>query len=595
MNAQATSDSPLRRLYHYATPHRRTVHWAIFCSILNKLFDLAPPLLIGAAVDIVVKREDSVLAGMGIENTHTQLWVLAGVTFLVWLLESVFEYLEKLAWRNLAQTMQHDLRLDAYDHVQRLSMRFLERQRTGGLMAVLNDDVNQLERFLDVGANDILQVATSTLTIGVVFFLLAPEVAWLAMLPMPFVLWGSVAFQKRIAPRYSVVREASALVNSQLSSNLSGVTTIKSFTAEDRETSRIRALSQDYRTANGDAIRLSSAFSPLIRMVIVIGFTATLVMGGLQTLAGELGVGSYSILVFMTQRLLWPLTRLGATFDLFQRAMASTRRVMDLLDTPVVEKSGSRPLPSDQVVGKVAFEDVHFAYTPGHPVFDGLSFAIEPDTTVAFVGTTGAGKSTIIKLILRMYEPDGGQITLDGTPLAELDLTDLRSAIGMVSQDVYLFHGTVLENIAYGRPDASRDDIVAAAAVAEAHDFIAGLPGGYDTVVGERGQRLSGGQRQRISLARAILKDPPILVLDEATSAVDNETEAAIQRSLERIAKGRVTVLIAHRLSTVRNAHQIHVLDAGQIVESGDHGGLLSQNGTYAALWRVQTGERPAQ
>ncbi|PKN55310.1 MAG: ABC transporter [Deltaproteobacteria bacterium HGW-Deltaproteobacteria-14] len=592
MSSPAPTTAPLRRLARYASSHRRRTWLAVLCSVLNKLFDLAPPVLIGTAVDIVVQRENSLLARLGVVDVRDQLWVLAAVTLAIWVLESLFEYLQKWLWRNLAQTIQHELRVDAYDHVQRLQLAFFEERRTGGLMSILNDDINQLERFLDMGANALIQTLTSTLLIAVVFFALAPAIAWLAMVPIPLVLWGSFAFQRRIAPRYRHVREQAGLVNGQLASNLAGIPTIKSFTTEAHETERIRALSDGYRIANRHAIRLSSAFSPLIRMIIVAGFIVTLVLGGLDTLDGTLAVGSYSVLVFMTQRLLWPLTALGEVADLYQRAMASTHRVMDLLDTPVTIRSGARRLATADVVGRVAFEDVHFAYAGRPPVFAGLNLHIAPNQSVAFVGPTGAGKSTLVKLLLRMYDPQSGRITIDGLPIDGLALDDLRRAVGFVSQDVYLFHGTIAENIAYGSFDASREAIEAAARTAEAHDFITALPAGYDTVVGEWGQRLSGGQRQRLSIARAVLKDPPILILDEATSSVDNETEAAIQRSLERIAVGRVTLVIAHRLSTVRNADRIFVLGHGGLEETGTHDELLARGGVYAGLWRVQTGQR---
>jgi len=590
--SRPAAPSPLRRLVRYGRPHRGRVALAVACSILNKIFDLAPPALIGMAVDIVVEREESLIGRLGVPDLESQLTILAVVTLVIWLLESGFEYLQKWLWRNLAQTAQHELRLDAWDHVQRLQMSFFESRRTGGLMAILNDDINQLERFLDVGADQIIQTATSTLVIAAVFFLLAPEVAWLAMLPMPFVLWGSFAFQKLIAPRYRVVREEAAVLNGQLASNLAGIVTIKGYTAEDIELERIRALSDRYRLANRAAIRLSSAFSPLIRMIIVVGFTATLVLGGLQAIEGEMAVGTYSVLVFLTQRLLWPLTQLGSVFDLYQRAMASTARVLDLLDTPITIRDGVDRVEPTTVRGAIRFESVTFAYADREPVFRDLDLAIAPEETVAFVGATGAGKSTLVKLLLRLYDPQAGRITLDGTPIDAVALEDLRRAIGFVSQDVYLFHGTVADNIAYGSLGASPEAIEEAARAAEAHDFITALPDGYQTLVGEWGQRLSGGQRQRISLARAILRDPPVLILDEATSSVDNETEAAIQRSLTRVAVGRVTIVIAHRLSTVRHAHRIHVLGAGGVLESGTHEELLAQDGAYASLWRVQTGTR---
>ncbi len=583
------SVGPLRRLLRYAAPHRGTIRWAVAWSILNKLFDLAPPVLIGAAIDVVVEKDDSLIARLGVEGTMAQLGVLAVATVLIWALESLFEYLLKVRWRNLAQTIQHELRLDVYGHVQGLELAYFEDRSTGGLMAVLNDDINQLERFLDEGANDILQVLTTVVAVGAVFFGLAPMLALWAFLPVPLVLWGSFRFQHRIAPRYASVRERVAWLNGQLANNLGGVATIKSFTAEDHEVERIRQASDDYRSSNSAAIRLSSAFSPLIRMAIVIGFTATLVYGGYLTEQGALAVGSYGVLVFLTQRLLWPLTRLGHTFDLYQRAMASTRRALDLLATEPAFDDGSEAL--EAVDGEVVLEGVGFAYTPGHPVLDAIDLTMPAGKTTAIVGSTGSGKSTLIKLLLRFYDPTEGVVRIDGHDLTQLRLADLRRAIGLVSQDVFLFHGTVRENIAYGTFDASDEAIREAATIAEAHEFIESLPKGYDTVVGERGQKLSGGQRQRLSIARAILKDPPILILDEATSAVDNETEAAIQRSLARIAEGRTTIVIAHRLSTVRHAHAIHVLEGGKVAESGTHEELLAKGGLYHSLWSVQTGE----
>jgi ATP-binding cassette subfamily B protein len=294
-------------------------------------------------------------------------------------------------------------------------------------------------------------------------------------------------------------------------------------------------------------------------------------------------------MVFLTQRLLWPLTRLGQTFDLYQRAMASTNRVLDLLDTQASIVDGPDELAA--VDGHIQFESVGFAYTPGFPVIEDLSLTIRAGQTTAIVGATGSGKTTLIKLLLRFYDVTTGSITIEGHDIRTLTLASLRRAVGLVSQDVYLFHGTVRENIAYGKPGATLDEVVAAAKVAEAHDFIVELPGGYESIVGERGQRLSGGQRQRISIARAVLADPPVLVLDEATSSVDNETEAAIQRSLEVITRNRTTIAIAHRLSTVRHADTTYVLDRGRVVERGSHDGLVEFDGIYASLWKVQTGE----
>jgi ATP-binding cassette subfamily B protein len=560
--------------------------------VLNKLFDLAPPVLIGLAVDVVVKQNTSWLAAWGVSSVPGQLGVLAVLSFGIWSAESLFEYLYALLWRNLAQTVQHELRQEAYGHLQQLEMAFFEQGSTGRLMAILNDDINQLERFLDQGANEILQLLTTVLAVGGAMVLLSPMVAGVAFIPIPVILWGSLRFQKRLAPRYREVRERAGDLASRLSNNLGGMLTIKSYASETWELGRLAEDSQAYRLSNGRAIRLSAAFIPLIRFAILFAFLAILVIGGLQAWQGVIAVGTYSFLVFITQRLLWPLTTLGRTLDDYQRAMASTSRVLDLLDTPIAIPSGDQALPRQHVLGAIRFQAVDFAYDGRDPLLRGFNLEIPAGSTIGIVGATGSGKSTIVKLLLRLYEIQGGQILLDGQAIQELKLQDLRQAIGLVSQDVFLFHGTVAENIAYGSFGAPRSAIEQAALLAEAAGFIGTLPEGYDTVVGERGQRLSGGQRQRIALARAILKNPPVLVLDEATAAVDNETEAAIQRSLDRITASRTTLVIAHRLSTVRHADQIVVMEQGRIVESGPHDDLIGRNGPYANLWRVQAGLR---
>jgi len=507
---------PLLRLLAYAKGHRGGLVLATIYSVLNKLLDLAPPALIGAAVDIVVSRESSFLAQLGVVAVESQLWTLALVTLVVWILESVFEYLYALKWRRLAQEIEHELRMDAYAHVQRLDLSYFEERSTGGLMAILNDDVNQLERFLDDGANQLIQLATTMVVVGGMFVALAPSVAWMTLLPMPVVIVGSIWFQRLLEPRYGRIRGQVGVLNGALSNNLSGIATIKSFATEDHEVAQIREQSLDYRALNLQAIRLSSGFVPLIRMVIVLGFAAIMVYGGKMTLAGELNVGVYSVLVFMTQRLLWPLTRLGTMLDQYQRAMASTTRVFDLLHAQPTLTSGITPLPLDRVEGRIALEGVGFHYPRLDPglgprVLDDVNLVIEPGQTIAFVGATGAGKSTLIKLLLRFYDVTQGTIRIDGHDVRELVLDDLRRALGLVSQDVYLFHGTVRENIAYGSPDATFEQIVAASEVAEAHAFITEVPRGYDTIVGELGPKLSCRHRQRLSIARAIHKDTPAL------------------------------------------------------------------------------------
>ncbi len=590
-HAAAVTDRPLARLWQYTARHRARVVWATVLTVLNKVFDVFPEILIGVAIDVVVNGDGSFVADItGIEGRWGQLVLLAVLNAVVWIGESASEWGYMLLWRNLAQTVEHEARMETYAHVQQLELGYFEAQSTGGLMSVLNDDVNQLERFLDTGASAIILTVVNVVVVGIVFLVASPLLALVAFLPIPVIVFGSFLYQRRLEPRYRAVRNQVGVLNGTLANNLGGIATIKAFTAEERETARVAAESDAYRVANGRAIQLSSAFVPLIRIAILCGFTMTLLVGGNMVINGSLAVGYFSVLVFMTQRLLWPLTRLGETFDLYQRAMASTRRILDLLSvTPtIVEGPGALAEP---VRGAVRFEDVRFSYAAGPEVLRGLDIDIPAGETHAVVGLTGAGKSTVVKLLLRLYEPSDGRVTIDGVDVRDVTFRELRGHIGLVSQDVFLFDGSVRENIAYGDPDAPDEAIEEAARLAEAHDFIQALPNGYDTLVGERGQKLSGGQRQRLSIARAIVRNPAILVLDEATSSVDNETEAAIQRSLETVSRNRTTLVIAHRLSTIRHADRIHVLERGEIREAGTHEDLIDAGGLYAALWRVQPGE----
>ena len=579
----------LKDLYKYAQANEAKVKRGIIYSILNKLFDLAPPVLIGIAIDIVVEGSESFIGNFGFEDRRQQLIILAFITFVIWGFESIFDYVAAVTWRNIAQDLQHSMRTETFNKTLDLDLSFFENKSSGRLMAILNDDVNQMENFLNEAANRLIQTATTVIVIGATFLYISPLVAIFAFIPIPVIVFGSYKFVQRIGERYSKIRNNVESLNAHLSNSITGILTVKSFNREKKEYTRIDSASDEVKTANYDAIKLSAAFIPIIRVAILFGFTATLLIGGFLALDGQIKVGMYSVMLFITQRLLWPLTELGMIFDSFQKAMASFRRIMNLRDTNPTINDGETELL--ELKNKISFENLNFEYVKDFPVLKNINIEIEKGKTTAIVGSTGSGKSTLIKLILRFYEKNSGKILFDEHEIESLSLESIRNKIGLVSQDVFLFEGSVFENIAYGNIEANSEEVWNAAKLSESDSFINDLPNKEDTIVGERGQKLSGGQRQRISIARAILKNPEILILDEATSAVDNETEAAIQESLETLKEGRTVIAIAHRLSTIRNADLIYVLEDGEIVENGTHDQLLGNNNVYTKLWDVQTGK----
>jgi ATP-binding cassette subfamily B protein len=590
-SANADTAESVRKFSVYAAKYSGRLRLAAFCCVVHKALDLASPLLVGLGLGIVAMKGSPLLTAIGLASPTSQVWFLGGLTVVVWMLDSWFERTYASLWRNAAQEIQHDLRMDAYAHVQRLSAIHLESESTGRIAAVLNDNINQIAIFMNEGVSNLIQMVTSFIVISVVYVVAAPGLAWAALLPIPVVLWGTFAFQEKVGPLYARVTERAGVMSGQLVNNLSGVATIRSYTAEQVEIGRLRRLSHDYLEANRDAIAVFTAFRPLIRLAVLIGFAGTIVFGGLQVLAGTLNPGVYALLLYLPQRLLRPIVYLGTTIDGLQKTMSAVGRVFDLLEAPVEPPGGRRALARDEVRGEIVFDDVVFAYREGSPVLESFSLQLRAGETTGIVGATGVGKTSMVKLLLRFYDWDSGAIRLDGCDLRAFRTRDVRQAISLVRQDEFLFSGTVRENIAYGRAAASLDEVVEAARVAQAHEFIAALPDGYDAVIGERGVKLSGGERQRICIARAILKDAPILIFDEATSSVDNETEAAIHRSLEQVYRDRTVLVITHRLSAVRNADAIHVLgEKGRIVEEGTHEDLVSAGGFYSALWRVQAG-----
>ena len=586
------SFSSFRRFLKYATPWKSKIILSSIYSILNKLFDIAPEILLGIAVDLVVNQNNSIISKLGFESIQSQILILAITTFLIWAFESLFQYLYSISWRNLAQTIEHNIRMDAYSHVQSLDIAWFENKKIGDISAKLNDDVNQLERFLDNGFNTIIQLIVSSIAIGAVFFYISPLVASISIIPIPIILIIAFFFQKNLSPRYLSVRESVGSLNSAIFNNLLGINTIKSFVTEKIETERIKKLSLFYRQKNRDAIKLSSAFVPIIRMGVLSGFLGTMVVGSYLALDGTIAIGSYSILIFLTQRFLWPFTTLGETVDLFERSMASTQRILDLLETDFSIHDKQNAIILDNYNQDIKYSNVGFSYEDNKPLFNSINFVIKKNSLIGIVGQTGSGKTTIIKLLLRFYNTNKGEIYIGDTSINNIKINNLRENIGYVSQEIFLFDGTIKQNIAYPPSDMNNDKLYKAAKLSQASEFINKLPNKYDTLIGERGQKLSVGQKQRLAIARALYKDPPILILDEATSAVDNETELLIQKAINEISKNRTTIVIAHRLSTVRNADNIIVLNnTGDILESGQHDSLINNNNIYKKLWDIQSGK----
>jgi ATP-binding cassette subfamily B protein len=591
------AERPMRRLFRHLGRYRAQFYFACSSSIANKILDLMPPLLVGWVIDSLRGSPPSWISSLaGTRDPWSMAVVLAGLSVAIFFFESLFEWLYQGAFRTLAQTVQHDLRMDSYNQIQSREVAFFEEHRLGEILSMLNDDVNQLERFLNTGFNELLQVAILFLFSMAVMVPISWQLSLVALAPIPFILWGGISYQRLIAPRYSKVREGVGGLASRLENNIAGIHVIKSFTAEAFETERVRQVSEDYRRANLDAIRFVAAYTPVIRMAIVGGFAGVLLVGSYWVLngSGVISVGELVLFAMMTERLLWPITRLGNTLDEYERAKASSRRIFGLLDTPSPIQERAQPVRLGRARGEIAFDDVEFRYARSRgdePVLRGVAFRIAPGETLGVAGPTGAGKSTLIKLLLRFYDVSSGAVRVDGHDVRDLALADLRRNIALVSQEVYLFHGTIRENISYVNGDAAMEEVIRAAKLAQLHDFVVTLPQGYDTPVGERGIQLSGGQRQRLSIARAIVKDAPILILDEATSAVDTETERAIQQALRALTAGRTALIIAHRLSTIRHADRILVLRDGCVDEEGHHDELLARGGTYADLWHLQAGD----
>ncbi|MEL6864579.1 MAG: ABC transporter ATP-binding protein [Bacteroidota bacterium] len=592
-NTLQAPQRPMIRLFKYLGNYKKSVWFSLSSSVINKIFDLMPPFLTAWIIDTVSGQVPQWIQPLtGLSDTWNILIFLAVLTFFIFLAESFFEWLFKRGFMRLAQRVQHDLRMDAYHRLQSREMAFFENERTGNLMAILNDDINQLERFLNNSFNEIIQLITLLLFAGWALCAVSLPLGIIGMLPIPLIILSSLYYQRKVAPYYKGIREAVGALGNRLENNISGISVIKSFTAEQFEAKRVADSSRQYRDANFSAIQWSALYVPLIRVFIAIAFTAVLLVGSYWVLndTGAMTLGGLAFFAMMIQRLLWPVTRLGQVFDEYERARASSRRVFGLVDSSSEIINSAEASGVNAFEGRIELDHVSFQYPKGQRVLNQVDLDILPGQSIGIAGSTGAGKTTLIKLLLRFYDVTAGQIRFDGVNIREIDLQVLRRNVGLVSQEVYLFHGTIRENIAYGNDHYDMKQVINAAKKARLHHFIESLPQGYDSIIGERGIKLSGGQRQRLSIARAILKDAPILILDEATSAVDTETEKAIQQNLNILTAGKTAIIIAHRLSTIRHADRIVVLKSGEIVEQGTHGKLLETGGIYADLWNIQIG-----
>jgi ATP-binding cassette subfamily B protein len=565
----------------------------MMASVANKVLDLMPPLLVAWVIDTVQGAPPGWIMALIPNQSPMQTAVFLAVLGAgIFGLESFTQWVYQWQFQRTAQHVQHDIRCHVYAHLQQQDMAYFEDQRLGQLIAIVNDDVNQLEHFLNRVFNELVQLVVLLVFALVVMGATCWPLALVSLVPVPLVVGGSLVYQRFISPFYTDIRQAVGELVARLENNLSGIQVIKSFTAEAFELGRVSDASNDYKQANIRAIRWTSMYVPMIRMLIALGFAGVLLLGSYWVLSdrGVLTIGELVLFSMMIQRLLWPLTRLGTVFDDYERANVSAIRLQGVLSQTPSITSPNHPIQIPGTTPSVVFDAVSFYYDLGATVLKDLTMTIQSGQTVGLAGVTGAGKSTLIKCLLRFYDATSGTIRVNGVSLQDADARAWRGMVSLVSQDIYLFHGRIIDNISYGT-NASMDAVINAAKMAQLHSFIMTTPKGYDSMIGEKGVKLSGGQRQRLSIARAILKDAPFMVFDEATSSVDTETEAAIQRQVQVLTDGKTALIIAHRLSTIRHSDTIMVLNDGCVSESGTHDELLEKKGDYWSLWQVQTGE----
>jgi len=567
------------RLLGELKPHWKLLAGSLGFSVLMAVAELIPAALTAPLIDRALAKSDGHL-----------LQTLVIVMVAAMLFRTLFHYIRMIYTGRLAHKVLYQVRTGLYEHLQKLSLAFYGSKRTGQIMSRVTNDVAVLEQFIVEGIRDSLINGLRVVAIAGILFYVNPHLAFWVFLPTIPLVWGTREFQKRIGASYRTMRRRLADMNSILSDTLGGMRVVQIFNQEEHEAAKFRTKSREFAVAGNQTQWLQAIFYPAVALAFGIGYVVVWLIGGREVFAGQLKVGELVMFSGYVAQFYAPVQSLATTANLYSNTAASAERIYEVLDTQPDIRSSEEAQPLPEMDGKIEMENVNFSYDSGEPALENINLTVEAGQMVGLVGPSGSGKSTLVQLISRFYDVNDGQVKIDGHDVRDLDLKDLRSHISVVPQDPYLFHGTVHENIAYGRPDAPFEQVLDAARAANAHEFIMKMPDAYDTHVGERGTKLSGGQRQRIAIARAILDDPKILILDEATSAVDTESEVLIQGALENLLAGRTTLAIAHRLSTVKNADKLVVLEDGKIVEEGTHARLMEEpDGLYRRLVEMQT------